>query len=143
MEAENACSSLTPKKISTNNSKQQSYCFLEPLCVRTQVSNSTSKFCLGYIFIKATFLMCMSIKRTYGHFGHLQLNFWHPHLEEKRSTLRHPPRETRAPHKYPCQHPFKAISRMKRSTRKQHPLRQKQLQFAEQTSSLARPRLMT
>ena len=143
METESAYSSLTLKKTSTNSSKQQSYCFLEPLCVRTQVSNSTSKFCLGYIFTKATFLMCMSIKRTYGHFGHLQLNFWHPHLEEKRSTLRHLPQETRALHKYLSQHPFNMISNRKRTSLKQHLLKHIQLRQPELTPPSASLKLTT
>ena len=141
MEAESACSSLTLKKISTNSSKQQSYCFPEPNCAKTQVPNSTLKFCLEYIFTKATSLMSRSTKITFGHCGHLHLNFWHPHLEEKKSILRHLPQETNALHKYPCQHPFNTISRRKRAAQKQHPLRRKQLRQPEQTPSFAKRRL--
>ena len=143
MEAESAYSSLTLKRTSTNSSKQQSYCFLEPNCVKTQVPNSTLKFCPEFIFTKATSLMFMSIKITFGHCGHLHLNFWHPHLEEKRSTLRHLPQETSALHKYPCQHPFNIISCRKRSARKQHPLKRKQLRQPELTPPFAKRRLMT
>ena len=142
MEAESAYSSLTPKKTSTNSSKQQSYCFPELNCVRTQVLSFTLKFYREYIFTKATSLMFMSIKRTFGHCGHLHLNFWHPHQEEKRSTLRHPPQETRALHKFHSQRPFNMTSSRKRTSLKQHLLKQTQLRQPEQTPPFANRKLI-
>jgi hypothetical protein len=40
-----------------------------------------------------TFLTFKSTKTTYGQSGHRHQSYWHPRQEEKKSTLRHPPRE--------------------------------------------------
>ena len=143
MEAGNACSLLTPKKTSTISSKQRNCSFLELNCAKTQVPSFRLKFCLEYISTKATSLMSTSIKRTYGHCGHLHLNFWRPHLEEKKSTHLHLPQETRALHNYLCQYPFNRISSRKRTSLKQHLLKQIQLRQPEQTPPSANLKLIT
>ena len=140
MEAENAYSLLTPKKTSTISSKQQNCSSPELNCVKTQAWNFRSRFCLEYISTKVTSLMSTSIKTTYGHCGHPHLNFWHPRLEEKKSTLRHPPQEIRALRTFHNQYLFNTTSSRKLTSPKQRLLKQMQLSQPKQKPSLANPK---